>query len=77
MSESGAEYSWDRLSDDLKEALLDFMSVNDIAESSFAGVTYQLQIFGRTGMVCAAAISDMARNGLLDLPTKNKEISDN
>ena len=76
MSEYGVEYSWDRSSDDLKEALIGFMSVNDLAESSFAGVTDQLQVFGRIGMASAAAISDMARNGFLDQPTTNKEMSD-
>ena len=76
MSESGAEYSWYGLSDDLKEALISFVAVNDISESSFASVTSQLQVFGRIGMTSAAAISDMARNVFLDLPTTNKEMSD-
>ena len=39
MSESGLEYSWDGFSDDLKDALVGFMAMNDIAEISFAGVT--------------------------------------
>ena len=39
MSESGAEQSWDVSPDKLKGALIGFMAVNDIAESSFAGVT--------------------------------------
>ena len=77
MSESGVEYSWDGSSDDLKEELLGFMSVNDLAESSFAGVTAQLQVFVRIGMSSAATISNMARNGFLDQPTTNKEMSDN
>ena len=72
MSESGAEYSWDGFSDDLKEALLGFMAMNDPAEISFAGVTYQVQVFSQIGMVSAAAISDMTRNGFLDQPTTNK-----
>ena len=55
--------------------MLGFMDVNDLAESSFAGVTSQLQVFGRIGMVSAATISDMARNGLLDRPTTNKKMS--
>ena len=53
------------------------MSVNDLAESSFAGVTAQLQVFVRIGMSSAATISNMARNGFLDQPTTNKEMSDN
>ena len=35
MSESGAEYSWYGLADNLKEALLGFMAVKDITESSY------------------------------------------
>ena len=35
MSESGSEQSWYGQSNDLKEALLGFMSVNDITESSY------------------------------------------
>ena len=77
MSESGVEYSWDGLTDDLNEALLGFMAVNDLSDSSFAGVTSQLQVFGRIGMASAAAISNMARNGFLERPTTNKEMSDN
>ena len=33
MSESGAEYYWDGLSDDLKDALIGFMAMNDLVES--------------------------------------------
>ena len=76
MSKYGANYSWDGLSDDLKEAMLGFMAVNDLSESSFAGVTAKLQIFVQIGMSGAASIGNMARNGFLDRPTKNKYISD-
>ena len=53
------------------------MDVNNLEESSFASATSHLQAFGRIGMASAAAISDMERNGLLDQPTTNKDISDN
>ena len=76
MFESGVENSWDGLSDDLKDELLVFMAVNDIAESSFAGVTAQLQVFGRIGMASAADIRNMARNIFLDQPTTNMDMSD-
>ena len=76
MSESETEYSWDGLAEELKKALIGFMDMNDLAESSFAGVTAQLQLFGITVMARSAAIIDMARNGLLDLPTTNKNMSD-
>ena len=75
MSESGAEYSWEGLTDDLKKALLGMMAVNDLSESSSVGVTVQLKVFGWIGMANAAAISDMARNGFLDRPTTKKEMS--
>ena len=39
-------------------------------------MTFQLQVFGRIGMARAAYITDMPRNGFLDRPTKNKEMSD-
>ena len=41
------------------------MASNDLAESSFAGVTAQVQCSGRIGMSAAAAVSDVGRNGLL------------
>ena len=77
MFESGTEYSWDRLSDDLNDALLGFMAVNDLSESSFAGVNAQLQVFGPIGMASAADIINMSRNGFLDRPNTNNEMSDN
>ena len=49
------------------------MSVNDLAESSFAGVTSQLQVFGLIGMASADAISNMASNGFLHQPNTNKK----
>ena len=76
MSESGAQYSCDGLSDDLKDALVGFMPVNDLSEISFPGVTYQLQAFGQIGMASAAAIIDISRNGFLYQPNTNKEMSD-
>ena len=65
MYESGAEYSWDGSSENLKDELLGFMDVNDLAESSFSSVTAQLQLLVRIGMASAAAIREMARNGFL------------
>ena len=47
MSNSGGEYSYDHSSTDLKEALLNMVAVNDLVESSFAGVTAQVQVYGR------------------------------
>ena len=52
------------------------MAVNDLAESSFAVVTSQLQLFGIIVMHSAADISYMSSNSLLDRPTTNKDMSD-
>ena len=49
------------------------MATNDHAESSFAGVTSQVQYYGRIGMHNAAAASDTARNGFLQRPLTKKE----
>ena len=65
MSEYGTEYSLYGSSYHLKEALIGFIAVNDLAEGSFAGVTAQLQVFGEIGMTSAAAIYNMASNGFL------------
>ncbi len=42
------------------------MTVNDLAKSSVAGVTAQLQVYRRVGMHSAAAVSDIGRNHFLD-----------
>ena len=41
------------------------MASNDLDESSFAGVTVQVQCYGLIGMIAAAAVSDVGRNGFL------------
>ena len=51
------------------------MAVNDLAESSFAGDTYQLQLFCIIGISSAADISDMDSNGFLDRLNSNKYMS--
>ncbi|KAL7537517.1 hypothetical protein ACHAXR_007880 [Thalassiosira sp. AJA248-18] len=65
LSESKSEYSYEYCPEEMKEALLGAMAVNDLAESSFAGVTAQVQFFGRIGLAGVAAVSDMARNSFL------------
>ena len=49
----------------MKKALLGSMAVNDLAESSFAGVTSVLQKYGRIGLAHAAGVSDLAKNDFL------------
>ena len=74
LSESEGEYSYEHSSAELKKALLGMTAVNDLAESLFAGVTAQVQVYGRIGVANAAAISDMARNGLMHRPTTAEEM---
>ena len=62
---SGSEFSYEHCPEDVKKAMLGKMASNDFAENSFAGVTAQIQCFGRIGMSAAAAVSDTARNGYL------------
>ena len=50
------------------------MASNDLAESSFAGVTAQVQCYGQIYMCSAAAISDTSRNGFLYFPTTKNQM---
>ena len=50
------------------------MSSEDLAESSFVGVTSQVHCYCRIDMCSAAAVSDTASNGFLDLPTTKKQM---
>ena len=59
MSDSGGEYSYDHSTPELRTAMLGMVAVNDLAESSFAGVTANVQAFGRVGIHGAAAVSDV------------------
>ena len=63
LSISGSEFLYKHCPEDVKKAMLGKMASNDLAKSSFAGVTAQIQCFGRVGMSAAAAVSDTARNG--------------
>ena len=60
------EFSYDHCSNKEKNAMMGKMSVNDLAESLFAGVTAQLQVYRQVGMHGAAAVSDIGRNNFLD-----------
>ena len=75
LSVSGSPFSFDHCPEDVKEAMMGLMAVNDMAESSFAGVTAQVQCYGCIGMHAAAAVSDMSRNEFLSRPTTKKDIS--
>ena len=59
----------------MKRAMLGQWASNDLAESSFAGVTAQVQCYGRIGMSNTAAVSDVARNGLLNRDGTKKQIN--
>ena len=65
LSISGTQFSFAHCPDHIKEQMLHTMASNDLAESSFAGVTAQVKCYGRIGMSAAAAVSDVGRNGFL------------
>ena len=77
LSISGSHFSYDHCPETTKTEMLGMMATNDHAESSFAGVTAQIQTYGRIGMHGAAAVSDMQRNKFLSGPTTKKGIAKN
>ena len=54
--------------------MLSKMASNNLAESSFAGVTPKVQCYGQIYMCSTAAVSDTSRDGLLDHPTTKKQM---
>ena len=76
LSMSGSQFSWEHCPDDVKKDMLGTMASNDLAESSFAGLTAQVQCYGRIGMCNAAAVSDTGRNGFFSRPTTKKRKRD-
>ena len=74
LSISGTEFSYEHCPDDVKKAMIGKMASNDLAKSSFAGVTAQVQCYGRIGMCAAAAVSDYDRHGFLHRGTLAKQI---
>ena len=75
LSISGSEFSHDHFTDDVKRAMLGKWESNGLAESSFAGDTAQVQCYSRIGMSNVAAVSDVARNGLLNRDGTKKPIN--
>ena len=65
LSLSKSIYSWDYCPETHKTDMLGKHATNDIAESSFASLTSQLQKYSRINLAHAAAISDMQKNGFL------------
>ena len=65
VSISGSDFSYEHCPEDVNKSMLGKMTSNDLAESSFAGVTAQVQCYERSGMSAAAAVSDVGRNGFL------------
>jgi hypothetical protein len=60
--------------DEVNTALMGKMAVNDRAESSFAGVTAQIQDYGWIVLANGAAISDMGHNVFLDCPLTKTDL---
>ena len=63
--EFSLEFSYEHTPEDAKKSMLGKMAYNDLAESSFAGFTAQVQCYGNIGMSAAAAVSDVGINGFL------------
>ena len=72
---SESSFSYDHCLQPVKDAMLGMMVVNDLVESSFAGVTAQVQCYGWIGLHAAAAVSAMSRNNFLTRPTMKKHMS--
>lgn len=77
LSDSGSPYCWANCTPEMKEAFWGKRAVNNLAESSFAGVTAQLQKFGRINIANAAGVSDMQRNKFLKRATTSKKSRNN
>ena len=77
LSISGSEFSFEHCPEETKNDMLGRWATNDLAESSFGGVTLQVQCFGRIGLCNAAAISDMKMNRFLSRPTTKEQIENN
>ena len=58
-----------------KRAMLGQWASNDLDESSYTGVTAQVQCYSRIGMSNATAVSDVVRNGLLSSDGTKKQIN--
>ena len=54
--------------------MLGKMASNNLAESSFAGVTAQVQCYCQIDMCISSDVSDTARNVLLDHPTTTNQM---
>ena len=65
LSVSDTAFSYEHCPGDKKKAMLCKMVSKDLAGSSFAGVTAQVQCYGRIEMCAAAAVSDCDRNECL------------
>ena len=76
LSISGTEYSLEHCPETTKKSMLGKMVTNNLSESSFAGVTSQVQTYERVGMCNAAAISDMSGNEYLSRPTNKKVLKE-
>ena len=69
---------WEKMSEEEKNFGVGKMAVNDPAESSFGGVTRQLQCHGRINLTSATGVDQCKRNNLFSrgFELKNKEVKD-
>ena len=66
LSSSGSPFSYNHCPEDIKNKMIGKMATNDLAESSFGGLTSQIQKYSRIGIPGAAAITDAKRNKFFD-----------
>ena len=70
LSKFGEEKSFEHCPEVVKAAMKGMSATNDISESTFAGISTQMQSFGGSISIHGAAgVSDMSRNGFLKRPT--------
>ena len=62
LTSSGSSFSYTHCSEQIRKDMIGQMATNDIAESSFGGVTSHIQRYTRINISNAAAVSDMRRN---------------
>ena len=62
LSCSGSEYSWEHCPKHIHKACLGKRATNDLSESAHAGVTYNIQQYGKIDIKRAAAISQVKSN---------------
>ena len=70
LSSSGSAFSYNHCPEEIKNKMIGKMATNDYAESSFAGLTSQIQKYSRKGIPGATAITDESAINFLTIEEK-------